>query len=477
MEKVNIPYYYKSFNFEKFTKEYFPPAEFAETIYQWPRDKIIKMQAERFKKIYKFAWKNPFYKRKWTEAGLEPQHIKGIQDIEKIPVVTVYDFKTAINNYPPFGDHQGITSEMAKQKPLKIQASGGTTGKPRPTFFGPIEWEINGMSCARGLFIQGARPGDVMQIPTTAYIANFAWAFYYACHNWLCVIPITSGSGVVTPTIRQIELAQEWGTNMWAAFPEYMGHVGKVAQEEFNLDVRDLKTKLIHSYMGADLSGKLRTEVEEMWGCDVFDNYGTHEIGEVSFECKDKAGLHFHEDFGYVEVVDPDTNEPVKLGENGDLVYTSFYRQHPPLIRYNLKDLIRLIDVGKKCDCGSWLLKMDHFLGRSDDMVKLRGTNIYPMGCLDAIKADPRSTGEWICVVDKIGDGPDAKDEMTVKVEYNKKDIDIVDFKKKMEERLKKDLGVRVSVEPVPAGSLAELTGFGGEKKIRRLKDNRPKES
>lgn len=479
MGKVKIPYYYKSINYKELVKTYPPPAEFEESVYRWKREKIERMQAERFKKIIKIAWKNPFYEKIWTESGLEPNDIKNIGDIIKIPIVSAFDFKDAIDASPPFGIHQGITPAGAKEKPLKIQSSGGTTGKPRPTFFGPIEWEINGISSARALFIQGARPGDLMQIPLTPSTANLAWHFYYACHAWLGVVPITTGSGLVTPTTRQIELARDWGTNIWGSFPEYMGNVAKVAMKEFNFDVRDLKTKLIHTFLGPDLSGNFRSELEDIWGCDVFDNYGTHEIALASFECREKAGLHLQEDLGYVEIVDPDTNEPVNMakGEKGDLVYTAFFRQHPPLIRYNLKDLVEIIDYGKKCACGSHLLRMNHFLGRSDDMVKLRGTNLYPMACLDSVNSDSRSTGEWICVVERVGKGLDVRDEMSIKIEYKEESIDKADFKQKMEARLKSDLGVRLTVEPVAAGSLASLTGASeSEGKAKRLLDKRPKE-
>lgn len=289
------------------------------------------------------------------------------------------------------------------------------------------------------------------------------------------VIPITTGSGVVTPTRRQLEIAKEWGTNFWAANPEYLGYLAKKAPEEAGFDVRELNTKFITTFLGPDLSGELRKELEEMWGCDVYDNYGTHETALTNFECKEKAGMHFNEDLGYFEIVDTDTLQPVKTGEEGDLVWTSFYRRHPPLIRYWLKDRVRIIDDGKKCACGSSLIRMDHFLGRSDDMVKLRGTNMYPMACLDSIKADQRSTGEWICVVTRIGEGINAVEEMTVKVEYKDEQIDMIDFKKKLETALKTDLGVRVTVEPVPPGSLAPLTGFGKEGKAKRLLDLRAK--
>jgi phenylacetate-CoA ligase len=127
-------------------------------------------------------------------------------------------------------------------------------------------------------------------------------------------------------------MAKEWGTNIWACILEYLDHVGRVAKQELNFDVLDLKTKFLNCYLGPDLSGRLRKELEDMWGCDMFDNYGTHEIGLPASECKEKAGLHFQEDLGYVEIVDPDTNEPVSMskGEKGDLTYTSVWRQHFP---------------------------------------------------------------------------------------------------------------------------------------------------
>ena len=158
MNKVNIPYDYKSLDFNELVRSFPPPAEFEQTLFRWDRDKIRETQAEKFRKIIEVAWNNPFYKRKWTEAGLEPKDIRGIKDIPNISIMTVYDFKAAIDAYPPFGDHQGITPAGAKEKPLKIQSSRRTTGKPRPTFYGPLEWEINGISSARALFIQGSRP-------------------------------------------------------------------------------------------------------------------------------------------------------------------------------------------------------------------------------------------------------------------------------------------------------------------------------
>lgn len=477
MAKVDIPYYYKSLNWNNFVAKFPPPAEFESSIYRWNRDQIRQLQETRFLEAMEIGWGNAFYQRIWKQAGLEPRDIRGLDDLHKLPIVSSEDFKVEIEDAPPWGLHQGVTPDDARHKPLKIQTSGGTTGKPRPTFFGPIEWELNGMSAARALFIQGARPGDVMQIPMTCYTGNAGWSYYLACHNWMGIVPLTTGAGSVTPSRRQLEFARDWGTNLWLA-GAYHVQLAKTAQEELGFDVRDLNTRFLHAFIGADESGEFRTALEDLWGCDVYDNYGTHEIGLPAFECREKSGLHLQEDLGYTEIIDSQTGQPVDAasGEIGDFVYTSFYRQHPPLIRYNLKDRTRFVDHGERCACGSYLLRRDHHLGRSDDMVKLRATNVYPEACQDAVNSDPRTTGEYLCVVDDVKDemGVRLSEEMTVKVEYRDANLDKQDFKRVLETRLKADLGVRVAVEPVSAGSLAEYTSVdGSEIKKRRLLDLR----
>ena len=160
--------------------------------------------------------------------------------------------------------------------------------------------------------------------------------------------------------------------------------------------MRELNTKLITTFLGPDLEGTLRAQLEEQWGCPVYDNYGTNELGAGAFECQHRNGLHVMEDAIYLEILDTETNEPVHPGKVGNLVATVFPRHVMPSIRYNLRDLGRLVST-ERCDCGSYFQRMDHFLGRSDNMVKLRGVNLYPMACLPAVRSDPRTTGEWLC--------------------------------------------------------------------------------
>jgi phenylacetate-CoA ligase len=239
-------------------------------------------------------------------------------------------------------------------------------------------------------------------------------------------------------------------------------------------DVRDLKTKFLRTFLGPDVDGSLRRELQDRWGCRVYDGYGTNEIASAAFECPEQDGLHFMEDTVYMEVVDTETGQPVPPGERGNLVATVFFRTLPPVIRYNLRDLGRIISL-ERCGCGSHFRRMDHFLGRSDAMVKLRGVNIYPMACLPAIKSDARTTGEWVCIVDRaIVDGV-PRDEMEVLVEVRREVVSRDGLRETLEQRLKGDLGVASAVKLVDEGSLDEIANTGGrEGKARRLIDRRP---
>jgi phenylacetate-CoA ligase len=441
-------------------------------VYLWGRRELEELQNRRFLQIVEHAWGNPFYRRKWEEQGIRPESLRSKDDIARLPMVFVEDFKEAITAAPPFGIHQGLHTRDAARVPIKIQSSGGTTGVPRPTLFTPWEWEIQGLQGARVLYLLGARPGDVMQIPSTLSTANLGWFFYLACMHWLSVVPITTGSGNVTPSRRQLEIAFQWGTTIWGAFPEYLLHLAAVAAQE-GFDLARLGTKFISTFLGPDLDGSLRKMMEGAWHCPVYDNYGTHEIGQGSFECPHQSGLHVMEDMFILEVADVDTDQIVPTGQKGNLVITSFYRHHPPLIRYNLRDYVRLVSDGTTaCACGSYFRKMDHFLGRSDDMVKLRGTNIFPMACLSAVTADDRTTGEWLCVVDRKTAGLDIRDEMTVQGEVKPGIADPDQLTGQLADRLRSDLGAKVVVELVPAGSLAAYT-YGREGKARRLIDRR----
>ncbi|MBV9085343.1 MAG: AMP-binding protein [Acidobacteriaceae bacterium] len=472
--KTQLPIYHNAIDFEQFYRRYPVPDVFVDTVYKWSPERIRDLQNERFLEVMEIGWTNPFYQRLWRKSGIEPGDIKSLADITKLPIYTSEDIKVDQQEHPPFGILTGFPSlaDHMKHTPVKLVSSGGTTGKPRMTLHGISEWEWGALGAARNLYVQGVRPGDVVQIPATCSLANLGWALARAAHEYLGALPLTTGSGVVTPSRRQIEIAFDVGTNCWCSFPEYMLRLAEASREEFGRDVRELKTKMIHSYLGPDLEGTLRAQLEELWGCPVYDNYGTNELGAGAFECQHRNGLHLMEDAVYLEVLDTETNQPVPPGKVGNLIATVFTRQLMPSIRYNLRDLGRIVAT-ERCECGSHFRRMDHFLGRSDNMVKLRGVNVYPMACLPAVRSDERTTGEWLCEAYTVGTGTTSRDELIVHIEVRKDAGSIDGLQEKLAARLKSDLGLGVEVKLVEQSQL-DTAATLGEGKAKRLLDKRP---
>lgn len=450
-----------------------PPDLYMDTVYRWPADRVRELQNERFLEVLRSAWGNPFYRGRWRAAGLEPDDVRSLEDIGKLPMYTSDEVQADQAAHPPFGELLNVGRADLANGLFKLQTSGGTTGKPRAMIHDPEEWQSIVISTARLLYISGARPGDVLQIPFTCSLATLGWALHDACREYLGVLPLTTGGGNVTSSRRQIETAFDYGTNIWHSFPEYLAHLARVCRDEFSRDIRELNNKFVKTLLGPDLDGTLRRELEELYGCPVYDGYGVHEIGVGAFECEKQDGLHWMEDLSYFEIVDVETGKPVPQGETGTLVVTSLARRRTPIIRYNLRDLERVKSTDT-CACGSSFARIDHFLGRADTMVKIRGVNVYPMACVSAIRSDPRTTDGWVCVVERTGEGAVPRDEMIVRVDVRRDAATWDGLKEHLERRLRDDLGVSVRVVLGEEGTNAKLANLGGEGKPRRLIDRRP---
>lgn len=470
----DLPLYHKAIDWDALYREFPVPDVYERTVYRWSADEVHALQNRRFLALIDIGWKNGFYQALWKKAGLAPGDIRSLEDIEKLPTFTSDDIKNDQAAHPPFGLLPGYESldEYLPRSPSRIQSSGGTTGKPRYTLQGVTENEVNSISAARGLYLQGVRPGDRLQIPATNALASLPWAYSKACNEYLGVLPVTTGSGVVTPTRRQLEIAFDLGVNCWMSFPEYLARLAQAAKDELGRDVRELKTKMITTFLGPDTEGTLRASLEAVWGCPVYDNYGVNEVGHGALECSHRKGLHFMEDLSYFEILDTESGQRAPQGQVGNLVATVLYRKVFPIIRYNLRDLGRMVST-EKCDCGSSFRRMDHFLGRSDNMVRMRGVNIYPMACLPAVRSDARTTGEWVCeAYETVVDGR-TREELAVHVEV-KNDAGVLGgLKEKLEARLKNDLGLSVEVRLVEQGKLDSAASLG-EGKAKRLIERRP---
>ena len=468
-QRSALPLYRDAIDWAAFSEKYPSPDIFEQTFYRWSPERIRTWQNERFLEAMQVAWGNGFYQKLWGAAGIEPGDIRGLDDITRLPVFTSEDIKADQEQHPPYGLLHGDVRQAATTLPLKLQTSGGTTGKPRLTLNGPLEWELNGLTRARGYYVCGARPGDVMQITFTNSLANAAWCNYKACHDYLGILPITTGSGAVTSSRRQMEIAFDCGTNIWASRPEYLDRLAQVCLDELRRDPRELHSKFISTGLGPDLNGALRARLEGLWGCPVYDRYGTNEMGLGAFECTHKAGMHLMEDVSYFEILDVDTGLPVPDGQPGNFVATLFYRRMLPLIRYNIRDLVRMKSTAQ-CACGSHYRRIDHMLGRSDTMIKLRGVNVYPQACLPAVTSDARTSGRWVCIVEKRPEQDRIGEEMTVQVEVRGDVAEAAGLKEHIERRLHDDLGVRIAVQLVPDGSLEE---YWRESKPKLLIDRR----
>ena len=468
-----IPYYWQALDWAALTRDYAPPPAFAKTTGRLSADALHALQNARFLERMKDAWRTGFYRSRWEAAGMAPADIRSIDDIEKIPTFNSDDLKDAIAARPPFGNHHPIDASDFARIPVKVQTSGGSTGMPRVTLFDPLAIEVQGIQTARGLYAQGARPGDIIQITYTMSLANAGWCALNGVFNWLGATPVTTGSGAVTSSERQLEYAQAWGTTGWFARGEYLARLVEVARE-MKLDLHSLKTRQIHSFLGSDLEGHLRRQLEDAWGAPVYDNYGTHETGLLAFECHAQDRKHINEDTAYIELADVETGAPLPMGSRGNLVVTSLHRSVPPIIRYNLRDCL-IAYAREQCACGLCTRKLSTFLGRSDEMVKLRGTNVYPLACQNAVSKNLRTTGEFLCVVSHVGEGLGRRETMVVRVERRSLDTDAQMLAAELAADLHKDLGVRVDVEIVESGALAVHTQIGRQNKVKRLLDLRDK--
>ena len=212
-----------------------------------------------------------------------------------------------------------------------------------------------------------------------------------------------------------------------------------------------------------------RSVIEDLWGAPCSDSYGTHEIGMVASDCVHRNGMHVHEDAVLLELLDPDTREPVAVGERGVVHATTLFRYGAPFIRYNVNDVSA--EMPGTCACGSSLRRLARIFGRSDNMIKLRGVNLFPEAVGAIVAEDRRTTGEYFCIVERVG--RDDRDEMTVLVECMDSTVDQAQVQADIARRLRDALGVQIAVVPKARGELDSYTGLTKTSKIKRLDDRR----
>ena len=419
------------------------------------REEIEQLQLERLQATLNRVYgRVPFYRKKFDEMGIGPEDVGSLADLARLPFTTKDDLR---DNYP-YGFFAVPMREV-----VRIHASSGTTGTP--TVVGYTRNDIRTWSnlVARIITMGGATKDDVIQIAFGYGLFTGAFGLHYGAERiGASVIPASSGN-----TARQIKIMQDFKTTTLVSTPSYALLIGETIRE-MGIPLSSLSLKW--GLFGAEpWSDAMRQEIEDRLGIVATDNYGLSEVigPGVSGECLERKGLHINEDHFIVEVVDPETLTPVPPGEVGELVLTTLSKEAFPMIRYRTRDLTRLLSG--ECPCGRTGRRMSRVFGRSDDMLIIRGVNVFPSQVETVLFEIEGTEPHYQIVVDRKG----AMDEATVLVEVSESIFfDQMRRQKEMIERIQKrlaqDLGVTFGVKLVGKKALERFEG-----KARRVVDNR----
>ena len=421
------------------------------------REEIKAYQLDRLHKTLEHCMNSPFYRERFASIGLKPSDIKTLDDIRKIPFTTKQDLR---DTYP-----FGIASVPLDQC-ARLHSSSGTTGNPTVILHTKKDLEEWANAVARCLWMVGCRPNDVFQNSSGYGMFTGGLGFQYGAEK-LGMLTVPAGAG---NTLRQIKFFTDFGTTVVHAIPSYASRLFEVMQEKGIDPRRD--TKLRTLVIGAEPhSEDTRKRIEEMLGVKAYNSFGMSEMcgPGVAFECPEQNGMHIWEDYYIVEIVNPDTLEPVPDGEVGELVLTTLKREAMPLLRYRTRDLTRILPG--ECPCGRHHIRLDRMKGRSDDMIILKGVNIFPIQIETILMQFKELASDYLITLET----KENNDAMTVEVEISD-NISFDDFgrlqnlEREITRQLRDEILITPKVRLVPKGSLPKSEG-----KAVRVKDLRIK--
>lgn len=430
-------------------QNYFDPA-----IELASRDYLHALQSARLIKMVENCYNNvPFYKKKFDEIGLLPGDIHSIDDITKLPFTVKQDLR---DNYP-FG-----LFAVSREKLQRIHASSGTTGKQTVVGYTKHDIDVWAHGAARAIAAAGGKKDDYIHVSYGYGLFTGGLGLHYGAELLgATVIPVSSGN-----TKRQIQILQDFGSDFLCCTPSYAMYIGESLKEA---GIDSSKLPLRAGIFGAEAwSENMRREIEKSLNIKAYDIYGLSEIAGpgVAYECSEQTGMHICEDFFYPEVVDPKTLQPLPDGQYGELVFTCIGKEALPLVRYRTRDITALSH--EKCACGRTLVKMLKPKGRSDDMLIIRGVNVFPSQVEHVILSLGMEPNYQI-VVDRINN----LDVMTVKIEMSESMLSdsvrrVEDQENKLKAAMHDTLGISAKIKLVEPHSLPRSEG-----KAVRVIDNR----
>ncbi|MEW6171948.1 MAG: phenylacetate--CoA ligase [Bacillota bacterium] len=420
-----------------------------------PRKDKEALQLARLKELVQRVYRTvPHYRRAFDATGVKPDDIKSLTDIQRLPFTTKNELR---ENYP-FGFFA-----VPLKRVVRIHASSGTTGKPTVVGYTKKDLRTWAELIARIVTMAGVKRGDIAQICFSYGLFTGGFGLHYGLERaGVTIVPAAAGN-----TERHIQLMQDFGSTVIVGTPSYALYIAETAWK-MGIDPRSLKVR--RGLFGAEPWGEgIRTELEKMWGIDAYDNYGLSEVigPGVAGECEAKAGLHISEDHFLAEVIDPETGSPLPPGEKGEVVFTALTKEAFPVIRYRTRDLSRLII--EPCTCGRTTARMEKVTGRTDDLLIIRGVNIFPSQIEEVLMDIPGLSSHYVIIIDKKG----YLDDIEVQVEISSEGFtgrfqDLAALEDHIRNRLQAVLTLTPKVKLLEFGSLERTSG-----KARRVIDRR----
>ncbi|MDD4239231.1 MAG: phenylacetate--CoA ligase [Desulfotomaculaceae bacterium] len=419
------------------------------------REELRELQSKRLRETVKIEYENvALYRARMDARGVKPEDIKTVDDLRLLP----FTQKTDLRDEFPFGLIAAPKSEI-----VRIQGSSGTTGKPIVVGYTQNDVDVWAEMVARAITAAGGGKDDIIHI---AYgyglFTGGLGAHQGAAKVGAMVVPMSSGN-----TPRQIMMMKELGATMLCCTPSYATFLGETIRE---MGIKPEEMRLKSGCFGAEpWSEEMRANLEELLGIDACDIYGLVEIGGpgVAFECLEKHGMHVSEDNVIVEIIDPVTEEPLPYGESGELVFTTIMKTGMPMLRYRTHDICSL--DASPCKCGRTHVRMERITGRTDDMIIIRGVNVFPSQIESVLVGMDGVSPHYMLIVDRVN----STDKLGVQVEltnemFSDTVAEIEKLRDGIKEKIKSVVGISVKVQLVPPKSIPRSEG-----KAKRVIDNR----
>ena len=410
------------------------------------RDEMHHLQGKRLEKLVALVYRNvPFYREKMQAMDLTPADIHSIDDITKLPFTTKQDLR---DNYP-YGLQAAAPSEI-----VRVHASSGTTGNPTIVGYTRRDLEVWSEGMARALTAYGVRRGDTFSVSYGYGLFTGGLGAHYGVEKLgAAVVPASTGN-----TEKHLKLIQDLGVSGIACTPSYALYLAET-MERLGMKKENLKLR-IGAFGAEPWTESMRQEIQERLGLKGYNLYGLSEVcgPGVSYECEAQNGSHICEDHFYPEIINPETLEPLPLGQSGELVFTTLTKEGMPLLRYRTRDLCTL--MGGTCSCGRTSVRMGPVMGRSDDMLIIRGINVFPSQVESVILSMPQFEPRYMLVVDRKNNLDTMQVQVEVRKDYFNDEIgQMMAIRKALADKLKSVISIKADVKLMEPGSIERSQG------------------